>query len=196
MKYLFTYTRFVFLIAALCALSMMALAQEQKKDGHDHHAAAAEKSASKFLGKGDGIETCPVTGEAIASKDIKADFHGRTVYFCCPGCLATAQKDPDLYVKKTEAEQIAAIKALAKPDEHAEHAAGHDEHAEHAGHEADNVAKFLGKGDGVETCPVTGEPISKDVKIEIDGRTVYACCAGCLDTIKKNPDLYLKKSPK
>jgi quercetin dioxygenase-like cupin family protein len=53
-------------------------------------------------------------------------------------------------------------------------------------------AKFLGKGDGVTTCPVTGEPIDKNINAQINGRTVYFCCANCRDTVVKNPALYLK----
>jgi YHS domain-containing protein len=52
--------------------------------------------------------------------------------------------------------------------------------------------KFLGKGDGVTTCPVTGEPVNKGVKFGFYGRTVYFCCESCRDAVKKNPELYLK----
>ncbi|MFZ4984386.1 MAG: hypothetical protein ACOYLF_02900 [Blastocatellia bacterium] len=138
-----------------------------------------------FKGKGDGIETCPVTGEKITSKDVSGEFFGRTVYFCCGGCLDSAKKSPDLYVKKTEKEQLEAVKALGKP------AGGHGDHA-HAAPMADG--KFLGKGDGVETCPVTGEKLtSRNIKGEFFGRTVYFCCEGCLATAGKNPDLYIRK---
>lgn len=55
------------------------------------------------------------------------------------------------------------------------------------------VAKtFLGKGDGVTTCPVTGEPVDKKISAEINDRTIYFCCASCRDTVKQNPELYLK----
>ncbi len=53
--------------------------------------------------------------------------------------------------------------------------------------------KFLGKGDGVMTCPVTGEPVDKNISAEINGKTVYFCCASCRDAVKKNPELYLKE---
>ncbi len=53
--------------------------------------------------------------------------------------------------------------------------------------------KFLGKGDGVTTCPVTGEPVDKNISAEINGKTVYFCCASCRDAVKKNPELYLKE---
>jgi YHS domain-containing protein len=51
---------------------------------------------------------------------------------------------------------------------------------------------FLGKGDGITTCPVTGEPVNKEIKWGFYGRTVYFCCENCRETVKKNPELYLK----
>lgn len=51
---------------------------------------------------------------------------------------------------------------------------------------------FLGKGDGVTTCPVTGEPVNKEIKWGFYGRTVYFCCENCREVVKKNPELYLK----
>ena len=53
-------------------------------------------------------------------------------------------------------------------------------------------AGFLGKGDGVKTCPVTGEPVARSVKAEIGGSTVYFCCPSCVAVVKKNPGRYLK----
>ncbi len=52
---------------------------------------------------------------------------------------------------------------------------------------------FLGKGDGVTTCPVTGEPVNKNVKAEIWGRTVYFCCESCKAAVLKAPEKYLRK---
>jgi YHS domain-containing protein len=169
------------------ALAAAAFGQEAKKNDHSaqhDHGAKAEKADGKFLGKGDGVETCPVTGEKIENKDVKADFFGRTIYFCCAGCVDQVKANPEAYVKKTHAEQVEAVKHAAKSE-------GHGDHSEHKA--APEAGKVLGKGDGIETCPVTGEPVSKSVKAEIAGRTVYACCPGCLETVKKNPDLYLKK---
>jgi len=39
---------------------------------------------------------------------------------------------------------------------------------------------------------VTGEPVNKNLKYEVNGRAFYVCCEGCADAVKKNPDLYLK----
>lgn len=172
-----------------CAVTSSAAAQHN----HDHqqadNKAQAAKAKDTFLGKGDGVETCPVTGEPILNKDVKGNFYGRTVYFCCPDCLTQAQKNPAAYLKKTQAEQVTATKNLAKPAAH-DHSAPATKAAKD---EQKSEQKFLGKGDGIETCPVTGEPVNKNFKGEVNGRTVYVCCPGCLDTIKANPDAYLKK---
>ena len=52
--------------------------------------------------------------------------------------------------------------------------------------------KFVGKGDGIATCPVTGEPVNKNIRTEIYGRVVYFCCESCRDAVRQNPGLYLK----
>lgn len=51
---------------------------------------------------------------------------------------------------------------------------------------------FKGVGDGVTTCPVTGEPVDKDVSAVIQGRTVYFCCEGCVEKVTTHPALYLR----
>jgi YHS domain-containing protein len=180
--------KILFALTITCARAVSAAAHDPKK--HDTKkpagktATQAKTAKTEFLGKGDGVTTCPVTGEELHNKDIKAAFFGRTVYFCCPGCLDEAKKQPAAYVKKTHKEQLLAIKNV-KPDEH-----GH--HGEHQDKAADGAAKFLGKGDGIETCPVTGEPVNKNLKYEVAGKTFYVCCEGCGDTVKKNPSAYLK----
>lgn len=63
----------------------------------------------KFEGRGDGVETCPVTGDKIMGKDWQAELHGRTVYFCCKGCMQRAVQLPDKYVKPTLTEQKQAV---------------------------------------------------------------------------------------
>ncbi|MBL8191134.1 MAG: hypothetical protein JNK38_24160 [Acidobacteria bacterium] len=173
-----------FALTIACALAISAAAHDGKKHDNKQAAAKGKTAKAEFAGKGDGVETCPVTGEPITNKDIKAQMFGRTVYFCCAGCLEDAKKNPAMYVKKTHKEQLAAIKNV-KPSEH-----GH--HGEHQDKAASGETKFLGKGDGIETCPVTGEPVNKNLKHEVDGKTFYVCCDGCADTVKKNPSAYLK----
>ncbi len=165
---IFELKKMVVMLMIVTALSLTALAQ------------------GDFKGKGDGIETCPVTGDKITSKDIKAELFGRTVYFCCDGCLDEVKKSPALYVKKTEKEQLEAVKAMGKAS-----AAGHGGH-DHSGAQAKDG--FLGKGDGVETCAVSGEKLTASaISAEFFGRTVKFCCEGCLAQAKKSPELYVRK---
>jgi len=180
--------KILFALTIACALAVSAAAHgthDGKKHDKKQTAAKTKDAKSDFKGKGDGVETCPVTGEPITNKDVKAVMFGRTVYFCCAGCLEDAKKSPAMYVKKTHKEQLVAIKGT-KPVEHDDH------HAMAQDKAAGGETKFLGKGDGIETCPVTGEPVNKNLKVEFDGKTFYVCCEGCSDTVKKNPSAYLK----
>lgn len=43
------------------------------------------------------------------------------------------------------------------------------------------------------TCPVMGNPVDKDVFVDVKGFRVYLCCKGCVDKIKAEPDKYLEK---
>lgn len=71
-----------------------------------------------FEGRGDGVVTCPVTGEKITAKNFKIEHSGRTVYFCCKGCYQRGKQLPDKYIKPTMEEQQQAVKAyLAKVPE-------------------------------------------------------------------------------
>ncbi|GBC92745.1 hypothetical protein HRbin15_01222 [bacterium HR15] len=59
---------------------------------------ATQGGTKEFAGKGDGINTCPVSGEPV-NKDIWAEIKGRKVYFCCTNCRSKALKDPDKYIR-------------------------------------------------------------------------------------------------
>jgi YHS domain-containing protein len=37
-----------------------------------------------------------------------------------------------------------------------------------------------------QTCPVSGEPISKNISVEYEGRKVYFCCEHCQEKFKKD----------
>lgn len=45
--------------------------------------------------------SCPITGEefAIAKNTEHAEYKGKHVYFCCPGCKKSFDKDPEKYLK-------------------------------------------------------------------------------------------------
>ncbi|HEY6402307.1 MAG TPA: hypothetical protein VI479_12910 [Blastocatellia bacterium] len=193
----------LFALIAVAALSLQTFAHDKK--AHDKGKAPAAKTVkSEFLGKGDGVKTCPVSGEEITSKDFKGRFFSRTVHFCCAACLAEAKKSPASYIKRTQAAQIAATKNLPKVEgHHGDHHGDHQAQDPKEGEKQDpkegekqgskdGEKKFLGKGDGIETCPVMGSPVNKETKHEVNGRVFYVCCPGCAELVKKDPDLYLK----
>jgi YHS domain-containing protein len=43
--------------------------------------------------------TCPVMGGPI-DKSIFVEYKGKKVYFCCNGCIAPFQKEPEKYIAK------------------------------------------------------------------------------------------------
>jgi YHS domain-containing protein len=195
-----TIRSFALILAAALSLQAFAHGKHDKKAHDKGKAHAAKTVKAKFLGMGDGVKSCPVTGEEILNKDVKGRFFNRTVYFCCAGCLDEAKKSPAAYVKRTHAAQVAATKDLPKPESH--HADQQDQNQKDNKKQGSKDAekqdskggekKFLGKGDGIETCPVMGTPVNKKLKNEVNGRVFYVCCEGCAGVVKNDPDLYLK----
>lgn len=55
---------------------------------------------------------CPVMGGTI-NPDLHVDYQGQRIYFCCPECPGTFQKDPAKYMKKLEDAGVILEKAAA-----------------------------------------------------------------------------------
>lgn len=70
------------------------------------------KSSPIFEGRGDGVTTCPVTGEKIRSKKYHLSYSGREVYFCCKGCFQRGKHKPERFLKPGLDEQNLAVKAF------------------------------------------------------------------------------------
>src|SRR5512140_1287353 len=76
-------------------------AQAAPAPAHEHAAAPAAAPAAdapKFLGKGDGITTCPMSGDAI-DPSLFEIINGRKIFFCCQECIAPVKLHPELYLK-------------------------------------------------------------------------------------------------
>ena len=43
------------------------------------------------------------------------------------------------------------------------------------------------------TCPVMGGTINKHVYADYQGKRIYFCCAGCIETFQKDPEKYIKQ---
>jgi len=46
------------------------------------------------------------------------------------------------------------------------------------------------------TCPVTGEGINTNLFVDVQGKRIYVCCAGCFGPIKKDPAKFIAKMEK
>lgn len=42
-------------------------------------------------------------------------------------------------------------------------------------------------------CPVMGGKIVKEHFVDHEGQRIYVCCPGCIETLKKDPETYIKK---
>jgi len=52
----------------------------------------------------------------------------------------------------------------------------------------------LGESKGnQEFCPVMGNKINQEIYTDYDGKRIYFCCSGCIDTFKKDPEKYMEK---
>jgi YHS domain-containing protein len=67
-------------------------------------AAAAKQAPPKVFTSPQKVgtkATCPVTDEqfTIAKDTVHVEYKGKHVYFCCPGCKKTFDKDPEKFTK-------------------------------------------------------------------------------------------------
>ncbi len=48
-------------------------------------------------------------------------------------------------------------------------------------------------------CPVSGEPLGsmgEPIKVTVEGRDVFVCCAGCISALQEEPQEYLARLPR
>jgi YHS domain-containing protein len=106
--------------------------------------------------------TCPNSGKPI-DKNYFADYNGKRVYFCGPGCVKAFKADPEPYMQKLEAAGITLEDAPVAA-------------------KAQTMCPVL-----------TGNKINKNIFADYEGKRVYFCCRACQRTFKKNPAKYVKK---
>ena len=58
--------------------------------------------------------TCPVLAGDV-DKNVYADYKGKRIYFCCQGCDAEFNKNPEKYMKKLQEEGVTLEPAPAGP---------------------------------------------------------------------------------
>lgn len=101
---------------------------------------------------------CPLLGGKIFKK-LFADYEGKRVYFCCPGCVGKFKADPEKYIEQMEDQGITLDKT-PKPQ---------------------------------TTCPLMGGEINKKLFADYQGKRVYFCCPGCIEKFNADPEKYIEK---
>lgn len=147
--------------------------------------------------------TCPVIGEPLGSmgKPIRVDVAGRSIYVCCEGCVNAVRRNPEKYMTTgsnspnlqshpMEQDRYPAIPSsslLGSP-------------ATSIPEEMKGVALLPISEQGAalrqRTCPVNGEPLGsmgKPIRVDVSDRSVYVCCAGCVNAVQRNPEKYLRQ---
>ncbi len=68
--------------------------------------------AGSVLAQGKTQTVCPVL-KGNVDKNVYVDYKGHRIYFCCKGCDAEFQKDPEKYLKKMESQGVTLEKSPA-----------------------------------------------------------------------------------
>lgn len=176
-------------------------AMAQHGHGDHDHAAHAEEAT---------LPNCPIMGEPINLAISVATDDG-PVFFCCKGCIAKFEKNPEKYAAEF-AEQRKALAHRAKVQVTCpvtEEPVDKKFFVESDGkkvyvcckgcvrkYERDpaKYASALANSYTFQTkCPVMGGEIDPTVFTQLPtGETIYYCCAGCDKPLRKNPAKYNK----
>ncbi|MEO1615605.1 MAG: hypothetical protein AAFV88_07145 [Planctomycetota bacterium] len=119
-------------------------------------------------------KTCPVTGKPLGSMGSppKIMVKGKPLFVCCEPCSAKIKAKPDEYLAKYYSAKGKEIRPGVYE-------------ATLADREAIAAQK---------TCPVMDEALGgmgAPQKVNVKGKSVYICCAGCAKKLHAEPDKYL-----
>lgn len=119
--------------------------------------------------------TCPVSGQPLGSmgKPPKVTIGDKSLFVCCAGCTKKVKANAEQYLTKyytAKGEQVreGVFKSTL----------------------ADAAAIAAQK-----TCPVMDEPLGDmgvPGKVNVNGKAIYICCAGCAKKLTAEPDKYLE----
>ena len=107
-------------IVAIMAGTLLTLGLTLALSGCDGQPPVDEPEAAAETVR-DAVENqqyCPVMEGMDINRAIYADHDGQRVYFCCAGCVATFEQNPEMYLEK--------VKAMHADDENDGH--HHEEH--------------------------------------------------------------------
>ena len=87
------------LLLLLVALGLTTLSLTGCKKKSEPAAPTPSAEVKKVVSEAIEQTTCPVMGKAI-NKEFYTEYKGKKVYFCCPACKDTFEKDPEKYISK------------------------------------------------------------------------------------------------
>lgn len=126
--------------------------------------------------------TCPVMDQPLGGHGapIKVLIDGRPIFVCCKGCIEKVARDPGPYFEKLA--KIAPTNRQGPPQRQV-------------------VATWAAEADRANVqaqavCPVMDQPLGDHgtpIKMQINDRSVFVCCQGCVRKVEQNPDYYLQK---
>lgn len=122
---------------------------------------------------------CPVSGQKLGSMGAppKMMVKGKPLFICCAGCKSKVESSPDQYLAKFYS--------------------GKGEEVRPGVFKATLADIDAVKAQGV--CPVMDEPLGgmgTPLKVDVKGKAVFICCAGCAKKLNAEPDKYLRQLAK
>lgn len=145
--------------------------------------------------------TCPVTQAPLGSmgRPTRVTVSGRSVYVCCDSCIDALRRNPDRYLsaRSTQPRDLSRSIGPSYPEPPA--TLNSNRNGLRIPEEMKGVRLLPTSEQAAalhqRTCPVNGEPLGsmgKPIRVDVAGRSVYVCCAGCVNAVKRNPQKYLR----
>jgi len=97
--------RIVFIFSIVFCASLIGFAQDKTdkvlKDPHQkmEMSKTLKVDSTKIVSKEPWNRVCPVKGEEVGAESPTVEYNGKTYGFCCPGCDAKFEKNPEKYSK-------------------------------------------------------------------------------------------------
>lgn len=145
---------------------------------HDGHGTAVTIADSPAY----PVDYCVVSGEKLGGMGdpVKYDYKGRTVMFCCGGCIKKFEAEPAKYIAVLDAAVADAAPAKAKPTTTVD----------------TTKAKSATRLTALDWCIVSGETLGdmgKPIAYEWKDREMDFCCKSCVKIFEKQPVAYLAR---
>lgn len=157
-----------------CAGPVAPAGMKMADSGHEHGKTAApaakdekkDADLSALQKESYPVETCVVSGEKLGGdmgEPVDYFYKNRLVRFCCKGCVAKFEKEPEKYLAKLDSAVIDKEKADYPLD------------------------TCVVSGDKL------GGDMGEPIDYVVANRLVRLCCKGCIKEIEKDPAKYILK---